>query len=198
MHREPPDSPDTVSRRIFLSGLFASFAAAHLAPAETPQPPATIFLFRHAEKPPAEAGSADLSPAGVERAKRLPQLFTGPNSLPRPDFLFATHASRKSNREVETITPLSKALGLPISAEVDDKDFAVLAKELLSGRYAGKIVLVDWHHGTLPQFAQALGATPPYERWPDTQFDRFWRIDYRDGKATLTELHESLMPGDTK
>ena len=140
----------------------------------------------------------DLSPAGVERASRLPQLFTGTRSLPRPDFLFATHASKKSNREVETLIPLSKALGLPISAEVDDKEFAVLAGELLSGKYAGKVVLVCWHHGSLPQFAQALGAAPPYDRWPDTQVDRFWRIDYGSGKAVLTELPESLMPGDSK
>lgn len=189
------------ARRTFLAGLFACFAFFAFDErilAQAPQPPTTILLFRHAEKPPAEAASMDLSPAGVERASRLPQLFTGAHSLPHPDYLFATHASKKSNREVETITPLSKALGLPISAEVDDKEFAVLATELLSGKYAGKVVLVDWHHGTLPQFAKALGATPPYDRWPDTQFDRFWRIDYRNGHASLTERPELLLPGDSK
>ena len=193
------------SRRAFVATLLACngilFALLTSGPAlaQTPQqPPATILLFRHAEKPPAEAASMDLSPAGMERANRVPQLFTGPHSLPRPDFLFATHASKKSNREVETLAPLSKALGLPISAEVDDKEFAVLATQLLSGKYAGKVVLVDWHHGSLPQFARALGATPPYDRWPDTQFDRFWRIDYTNGKATLTELPQSLMPGDSQ
>jgi broad specificity phosphatase PhoE len=165
------------------------------------QPPATIMLIRHAEK--LSDGEMDLSPAGFARAKVLPQLFGGagaaaPHNLPRPDFLFATHVSKKSNRPVETITPLSAALGLPIGSEVADKDFATLATELLSGKYAGKVVLVAWHHGSLPAFARALGAVPPYYPWPETQFDRVWRIDYKDGKAALRDLPQGLMPGDSK
>jgi broad specificity phosphatase PhoE len=161
------------------------------------QPPATILLIRHAEKP---ASGMDLAPAGFERAKLIPQLFGGaaPHNLPRPDFLFATHVSKNSNRPVETITPLSAALGLPISHEIEDKDFATLAKELLSGKYAGKVVLVAWHHGSIPGFARALGAVPPYDPWPETQFDRVWRIDFKDGKATLMDLPQGLMAGDSK
>jgi hypothetical protein len=166
---------------------------------QSAQPPATILLIRHAEK--LTDGREDLSPAGFERARRMPMLFGGagaPHNLPKPDFLFATHLSKKSNRPVETITPLSAALGLPISSEIADKDFAVLAGELLSGKYAGKVVLVAWHHGSIPAFARALGATPPYDLWPETQFDRVWRIDYKDGKAVLTDLPQGLMVGDSK
>jgi hypothetical protein len=168
--------------------------------AQTPQPPATILLIRHGEKP--EVG-IHLSPTGVERSKALPQLFGGPtapppHNLPKPDFLFATKAGAKSDREVDTLLPLSEAMKMPISHEVADKEFATLATELLSGKYAGKIVLVCWHHGSLPGFARALGVTPPYDKWPDPQFDRVWRIDYKDGKPTLTELPEALLPGDSK
>ena len=85
-----------------------------------------------------------------------------------------------------------------ISSDVDDKDFATLARELLSGKYTGKVVLVAWHHGSLPAFARALGAKPPYDPWPDTQFDRVWRIDYREGRATLTDLPQGLLAGDSK
>jgi hypothetical protein len=42
-----------------------------------------------------------------------------------------------------------------------------------------------------------LGAPPPY-KWPDTQFDRIWRIDYKDGNATVTDLPMGLLPGDSK
>ena len=90
----------------------------------TPEPPKTILLIRHAEKP--ESGM-DLAPAGFERAKVLAKLFDGsaaPHNLPRPDFLFATHVSKNSNRPVETITPLSAALNEPISHEIADKEFA--------------------------------------------------------------------------
>ncbi len=187
-------------RKLFVAGLalFAGMLGGEAI--ALAQPPATILLIRHAEKP---ASGMDLSPTGFERAKVIPQLFGGtgaaaPHNLPRPDFLFATHVSKNSNRPVETITPLSAALGLPISHEIDDKDFATLAKELLSGKYAGKVVLVAWHHGSLPGFARALGAVPPYDPWPETQFDRVWRIDYKDGKATLTDLPQGLMAGDSK
>ena len=185
-------------RRLILGGFLLLVGAFCGGAVVFAQPPATILLIRHAEK--LTDGRPDLSPTGFERAKVIPQLFGGaaPHNLPRPDFLFATHVSKNSNRPVETITPLSEALGLPISHEIADKDYATLATELLSGKYAGKVVLVAWHHGSLPGFAKALGATPPYDPWPDTQFDRVWRIDYKDGKATLTDLPQQLMPGDSK
>jgi hypothetical protein len=178
---------------LVLGVLSGEWVPGGLAWAQTAQPPATVMLIRHAEK--LTDGRPDLSPVGFERAKAIPELFGGagaaaPHNLPRPDFLFATHVSKNSNRPVETITPLSE--------EIDDKDFATLAKELLSGKFAGKVVLVAWHHGSLPGVVRALGATPPYDPWPDTQFDRVWRIDYRDGKATLTDLPQGLMAGDSK
>ena len=188
-------------RRLVLAGLAAGILAGWCGGAalgQAPQPPATILLIRHAEKP---ASGVDLAPAGFARAKVLPELFGGmaaPHNLPRPDFLFATHVSKNSNRPVETITPLSEALGLPISHEIADKDYATLATELLSGKYAGKVVLVAWHHGSIPGLAKALGALPPYDPWPETQFDRVWRIDYRGGKAVLTDLPQGLMPGDSR
>lgn len=160
------------------------------------QPPATIYLIRHAEKPTDKR--PDLNPQGFLRAALLPNLFTSPGTtLTKPDFLFATARSKNSNRPVETIMPLSAALNEPISNEILDENYPELAKQLLSGQFAGKVVLVAWHHGKLPDLTTALGATPPY-KWPDAQFDRIWRIDYKDGKATLTDLPMGLLPGDSK
>jgi hypothetical protein len=170
------------------------------SPAQTPTPgppPAAILLIRHAEK--LTDGRIDLSPTGFARAKDLPQLFLGAHpAFPRPDILFATHQSKRSNRPFETIDPLSHALDLPVNTDFADDDYASLAKLLLSGKYAGKIVLVAWHHGTLPQFAAALGITPQPAPWPPAQFDRVWRIDWKDGAATLTNLPQELLPGDSK
>lgn len=197
------------SRRQFLA-LFVFFvlSAGLAAPAQTPQmvqPPATVLLIRHAEK--LTDGGIDLAPAGFARAKDLPQLFLGSNAgtapkFPRPDALFATHQSKHSNRPFETLEPLSQALNLPINTDFEDDDYAGLAKLLLSGKYAGKVVLVAWHHGKLPQLAAALGIAPQPAPWPATQFDRVWRIDWHsDGnrsKPTLTDLPQQLMPGDSK
>jgi hypothetical protein len=163
-----------------------------------PQPPATILLIRHAEK--LTGGRIDLSPTGFERARLLPRLF-GPTlrpDVPTPQVLFATHISAHSNRPVQTVTPLAEALHLPIDDSFKNDEYAALASTLLSGKYAGKVVLVVWHHGEIPNLARALGATPPYSPWPDQQYDRIWRIDYANGKVTLHDLPYSLLPGDSK
>jgi hypothetical protein len=184
---------------LFAVVLLATVGVVQGQSAVLPQPPATILIIRHAEK--LTDGRQDLSETGYKRASLLPTLFVGAGAradLPVPQFLFATHLSKHSNRPVETITPLAEALKLPIDSAIMNDDYAELAKQLLSGKYAGKVVLVSWHHGNIPQLATALGAQPPYTPWPDEKFDRVWRIDYKDGKATLTDLPQGLLPGDSK
>jgi hypothetical protein len=164
-----------------------------------PQPPATILLIRHAEK--MTDGNKDLSSAGFDRAALLPKAFSpggGRAGLPTPQVLFAARISSHSNRSVQTITPMAAALRLPIDDRFSDHDYLALAAELLSGKYAGKVVLVAWHRGRIPQLAAALGAKPPYDPWPEQQFDRIWRIDYNHGNVTIQDLPYSIMPGDSK
>jgi hypothetical protein len=192
------------SRRVWIASLAAFFLCAGLAQAQVAgagAPPATVYLIRHAEK--LTDGREDLSERGFERAKVLADLFVPPPGstrvpLTRPDVLIATHRSVHSDRPTETVTPLAAVLKLPIHNEVKNEDFAELAQDLLSGKYAGKVVLVSWHHGKLPQLATALGAKPPYVPWPEDQFDRIWRIDWHDGKAQMTDLPQGLLPGDSK
>jgi hypothetical protein len=188
---------------LLLSSALSSFRSTEIhAQAATPvksQAPATILLIRHAEK--LTYGRIDLSPTGFERARLLPNLFSPAGArpdLPTPQVLFATHVSEHSNRSVQTVTPLAAALHLPIDDSFKNEDYAALATALLSGKYAGKVVLVVWHHGKIPQLASALGATPPYTPWPDTQFDRIWRIDYANGRATLQDLPYAVLLGDSK
>jgi hypothetical protein len=164
----------------------------------TGAPPATILLIRHAEK--LTDGQIDLSPIGFERARLLPKVFApgARPDLPTPQVLFATHESAHSNRPVQTVTPLAAALHLPIDDSFSDDAYRALASTLLSGKYAGKVVLVVWHHGKIPQLAAALGATPPYKPWPEQQYDRIWRIDYVNGKVTIQDLPYALLPGDSQ
>jgi hypothetical protein len=49
---------------------------------------------------------------------------------------------------------------LPINDTFRNEDYAHLAATLLSGKYAGKVILIAWHHAKTPQLATALGATP--------------------------------------
>jgi hypothetical protein len=161
--------------------------------------PRVVILIRHAEKPPKEEHSPHLTPIGLQRAQRIPTLFSPDRTptLPRPDFLFATHASASSNREVETLEPLAQALHLEMNDQYSEDEIAKLAAEILSGKYAGKVVLVCWHHGKLPDLAAALGVPNP-PAWSVSTFDRIWKVEWVHGAAVLTDLPEYLMPGDSQ
>ncbi len=190
----------TILLAITLTGCHPSPAtSAQSSPAASTLSPATILIIRHAEKLP--DGDANLSPAGYARAQLLLKTFIpsdGRPDLPTPQFIFAAAPSIHSNRSALTVIPLADALHLEINQDFKDHRYADLAAELLSGKYAGKVVLVSWHHGKIPELATALGATPPYSPWPEDQFDRIWRIDYFNGKATLRDLPYAVMPGDPK
>jgi broad specificity phosphatase PhoE len=163
--------------------------------------PREVLIIRHAEKPGGD--SIHLSPEGQQRAEALPRLFMKspdrPDPLPTPEFLVATKKSSNSNRPVETLTPLAKALNLDLNDRYKDEEFDRLATELLTNpRYAGKIVLVCWHHGKIPELAQGLKAPDVPEKWNDRVFDRVWVITYKDGKAKLGNRPQALMPQDEK
>jgi broad specificity phosphatase PhoE len=171
--------------------------------------PKQVLLIRHAERPPDTEKSAHLSAQGVKRAEALHELFEAspkrPEPFPRPDFLFATHNSSSSHRPMETITPLSKKLGLPINShfhnkkgdEAGKKGMTALRDEIFGHkRYEGKTVLICWHHGTIRDLAVLLGARPP-GKLSGKRFDRVWRITYDgSGKATFADLPQRLLPDD--
>jgi hypothetical protein len=162
--------------------------------------PSIILMMRHAEKPAPEEKSSDLSPVGYRRAELLPTLFlpTGSQTarFPIPDVLFATAMSKHSNREVETLLPLSKKLHLPINNDFSDDEIGPISKEILSGKYAGKIVLICWHHGRMPDLAHALGATEAPSKIEDSVFDQMWRIEWLHGQEEFSIIPEALLPGD--
>ncbi len=194
-----------------LVGLLLALAIVHSPRADEPKRadktyPKQVLLIRHAEKPPDEDKSVHLSKQGEERAKALPQLFvkspTRPIPFPRPDFLFATHNSKSSHRPVETVTPLSRKLGLPINDAFknDVPGMRGLSNEVFGKKkYQGKTVLVCWHHGTMPEMAGLLRATGYPAKVGSKVFDRVWQITYdKEGKTTFANLPQRLLPGDSK
>ncbi len=157
--------------------------------------PHIVMIIRHAEKT-GEANDSDLSKKGYERADALATVF--PAHFPRPDFLIAAKRSKNSNRSVETITPLSKALHEEIESKFKDKEFSELAHELLTNpKYAGKTVLIAWHHGKLPELAKALGAKDVPDKWSDEVFNRVWELTFEKGAPAFKDLPENALPEDS-
>jgi hypothetical protein len=167
--------------------------------------PSTVLIIRHGEKPgdpstDSDSDSIDLSTRGYERAAALAVYV--PATFGKPDFLFATQASKHSNRPVETITPLAQALHLSIDEKHADADYATVAQDVLTHpKYAGKLVLICWHHGKIPELSAALGGVPPTSHWQGTVFDRVWRIDYPAGGVVtglkVQDIPQQLLFGDT-
>jgi phosphohistidine phosphatase SixA len=159
--------------------------------------PREVLIIRHAEKP--DDDSIHLSPEGQKRAEALPRLFDSsrPAPFPKPDYVFATKPSAHSNRPVETVTPLAKALNIDINAHFKNEEYEKLAHELLTNpRYSGKVVLVCWHHGTIPELAKKLKAEDVPDKWHDSAFDRVWVIASKDGTVKFKRKYQALMPGD--
>jgi hypothetical protein len=170
-------------------------------------------------------GGPDLSVRGSARATALPSLFLPASpaqscvlsqgktdfkgayqavhvngntpAFATPAFLFATAASTSSNRPVETVTPLAVALGLSLNDSYKNKHYSDLATEVLSqSQYSGQVVLICWHHGEIPALAQVLRVADP-PPWPGSVFDRVWQITYASGAASLLDLPQSLLYGDS-
>ncbi len=179
----------------------ATCACSAAKPVATPTRPKTVLIVRHAEKPD---DGRDLNEAGRRRADALLELFEKSadrsDPFPAPDFLFAAKASNKSNRAVETLEPLGRAMNLAINDRIKNEDFAALATELLTDRkYEGKTVLVSWHHGKIPELIRALGVAPKPRSIGDGVFDRVWVVTYdAASKPKLTARPQALLPTDPK
>jgi broad specificity phosphatase PhoE len=113
-----------------------------------------------------------------------------------PDFLFATKDSSGSSRPRQTIAPTAAALGLSINAYYgnDQNNIQALVNALMTQQYAGKIVLICWHHGTIDVLAAKLGGKGA-KKWDGHVFDRMWRIDYTGGRD-IQQYGQKLLFGD--
>jgi hypothetical protein len=117
--------------------------------------------------------------------------------FPMPAFVFATQASHRSNRPVETVSPLLAAFDLPLDASHSDDDYGKVAQDILTHpKYAGAVVLVCWHHGKIQALAGALRVSQP-PSWPGTVFDRVWQLIYSGGTPSLANLPQLLLYGDS-
>ena len=127
----------------------------------------------------------------MKRAEQLVSFVTTDPAMTRfgvPVAVFATQTTKDDNgqRTQETVTPLARALKLPVQTPYLGKDYAALATLILANpAYDGKTVLICWNHEQITQLAAALGVTPRPPKWKGSVFDRVYVISYHDGKAAL-------------
>ena len=202
-HGEKPGNPANDDKGGMNLSILGSARAAALPSLFTPNPvttPVTTLM-----QP--SCGVAQGQSAQFTGTYSSSGLTVGPPLLPVPNFLFATKQSSNSNRPYETIVPLSQALpGAPISIDnsYSDKHYADLAAEILTtnpAKYANQVVLICWHHGKIPELAEAFKVPKPemknYDPWPATVFDIIFQITWTNGQAALAIGYQKLLFGDS-
>jgi phosphohistidine phosphatase SixA len=152
--------------------------------------PKIVLVMRHAEKS-ADPYDPDLTEAGKARAKALADYI--PKEFGVPDFIFAAAISKHSARPYETVKPLSKKTGVPIDATIADQEYGVLASELLShAHFAGKSIVVCWHHGNIPSLMNALGAAGGAypDPWDPAVFNLILKVEFPVGGLSIAKVFE--------
>lgn len=171
-----------------------------------------IMVIRHAEKPNSiddgvsptgKRGNQHLSPRGWQRAGALTALFAHPAStmvhypLAKPAYLFAVKDG--SRRSMQTVSPLSEKLGIPIRPGIRGSE-AALVEEAASLNGA---VLIAWQRERIPAIAAHLLASSPDARkyprvWPPECFDMVWVFDLQPatGSYLFTQVPQQLLSGD--
>jgi len=170
----------------------------------------TLLFIRHAEKPIKNGpngvdidGNSDpesLIPQGWSRAGAWVQLFVpalgGTSLVPTPTEIFASEPGNgsKSERPLETVTPLATMLGLTV-----DQSFGLGQEPALAaaiGKMTG-VVLVCWQHERIDAIVAALTNPPTVPSWPKTCFNGMFRLDQTGSGWSYTPLMPVLLPGDS-
>ena len=92
--------------------------------------------------------------------------------------------------------PLAAALGLEVQYHIEDKQFRSLVTEIFSKvEYRGRMLVICWHHGKLPEIAALLGGQPGSfpDPWPQDCFNLI--LDFRydpksDAPPTVSQIVE--------
>lgn len=199
--------------RVFGLGAAAlGVAACSRPPQDAPTAPSApagqqvVYLIRHAEKPTGRdavlgvdgQGQQDkhsLTPRGWQRALALAGLFTsGQRGIAVPQHLFAARPD-SSKRSLETLTPLSEKLHLPINSTIGADEISAAAAAI--ARTPG-VTLVAWEHHAIAPLVAALGPVnpPPPTKWPGSRFDVIWAFTRAGIDWQFSQIPELVLDGD--
>jgi broad specificity phosphatase PhoE len=192
-------------RRCFVIAVIHSCALSVVADAQEGPKNSVLLIIRHAENP---ADGHGLSPRGEERAKAYKnyfQNFTVDSKPRKPNAVLVAADSKQSHRPRLTVEPFTKAAKLPIDGSFGNKQPADLAAELRAN-HQGKVILICWHHGQIPDLLRALGAAPetllPNGKWPRNVYDWVIMATFDENGRLIPErtkrISEHLLQGDSQ
>ena len=205
-HGEKPGDPSNDNDGGPNLSILGSARAAALPSLFTPNPTSTPPNTQQLTC--AVAGGAEFEFSGTYGNSNIQK---GQSTFPTPNFLFATAPTNSSSRPVETITPVAAALQFVNNDpkfEINDNytndtpGIQGLTTQILQNpnTYGGQVVLIAWHHGTIPQLTEAFGVPSsqlPWSKWPATVFDLIFYITWPSAQASLIFSLKKLLFGDS-
>ena len=204
-HGEKPGDPSEDESGGPHLSILGSARAAALPSLFTPDPIAPPVEDLHQLTCELAVGRTEGHFTGAYNASKVP---AGQSPFLTPDFLFASKSDKGSHRPYETIKPLEQALQcfnnpvLRINhtfTNTTDGIDALTSEILANPIYAGKVILICWHHGKIPQLAEAFGVPwgqLPWIKWPPTIFDLIFCITWKNGQANLDVANQLLLHSD--
>ena len=159
---------------------------------------ATTIIVRHCEK---EDIREHCSALGFQRAEYLSSLFgkDEQSRWPAPSYLFALSPGDRNNekvhnyREVETITPTSKKVGIDIDETYGIDQTVDLAERVLKmlseNELCGKVVLIAWKHSEIPHLCNLLGCSE--DKGCPTSWNEY---DYDNTVQVIHSYHKQKYP----
>lgn len=140
----------------------------------------TAYLIRHGEKPENNKDK-NLSPAGYARAECLAsKVFAGSSTQFKPPAALMAQRPVKGDmslRPIETLTPLSKTLGIEIQTPCtfDEHQCAI---DYINNQTAYPLV-VAWEHKNLAEILTQLTDSADPIKYPGDRFDLVWKYDVK-------------------
>lgn len=165
-----------------------------------------IMIIRHGEKPKKHKKGIgydghknidSLIVKGWIRAGALSHLFHLNNSnLLIPTELYACYKSKHAQRALETITPLSEILNIPVNTSVargNEKNVAKLAMK------SEGVVLISWEHDRIHHIAnEIVDKKLVPQMWPENHYDMIYVFTQNsDGTYDFSQVPQLLMKGDS-
>ena len=145
-----------------------------------------------------------MSIKGLERAAALAAYFLGEPIVTKFGHPVAIYAMKpgdgdKSQRSIETVTPLAAALRMAMNMNYTNDQYEQMVDDIKANKdYEGKMVLISWEHDIIPKIAAKFGATTAPKKWEGNIFDRLWLIAFQKEKGVNFEnLPQKLMYGDS-
>ncbi|MGI8582631.1 MAG: histidine phosphatase family protein [Chitinophagaceae bacterium] len=135
--------------------------------------PATneIYVVRHAEKSTEPANDPHLTNEGKQRAETLKDLLKDKNIIA----IYST----ETNRTVETATPLSRVIKIPVQYYGNDT-LSVFLQRVISLK---KNVLIVAHSNTSITMIKGLNLSHTTTFIPDNVYDNMFIIKVKNGRA---------------